>query len=76
MVFTSTTKERRLVLGGGVSGAAVMVTLKVALLPPQFVVQGGFGKPVHETKATDSKSSAAKTIRKVIEPPRLSACRA
>ena len=75
MVFTSTMKERRLVLGGGVRGAAVMVMLSVAVPPPpQFTVHV-FGTPLHETKATDSKSSAAKAIRKFIEPPRLSARR-
>jgi len=68
-------KERRLVLGGGVRGAAVMIMLRVALPPTQFVVQGVF-EPLHESKVVDSKSTAAKTIRKFIEPPRLSACRA
>jgi hypothetical protein len=73
MVFTSTMKERRLVLGGGVSGVALHVMLSVALpLPPQFDVQG-LGFPLHETKATaDSKSRAAQTFRKFIEPPRQS----
>jgi hypothetical protein len=64
-------KERRLVLAGGESGAAVHVMLSVAVpLPPQFTVQA-VGKPLHEIKATaDNKISAAKTFRKFIEPPR------
>jgi hypothetical protein len=74
MVFTPTMKERRLVLGGGVRGAAVKVMLRVALPPPpQFTVQV-FGTPLHEIKVTaDSKIGAAKTLRKFIEPPRQSA---
>jgi len=77
MVFTSTMKERRLVLGGGVRGAAVMVMLRVAVPPPpQFTMQV-FGKPLHEIKATaDNEISAAKTLRKCIEPPRQNAYRA
>ena len=76
MVFTSTMKERRLVLGGGVRGAAVMVMLSVAVPPPpQFTVHV-FGTPLHEIKVTaDSKIGAAKTFRKFIEPPRQSAYR-
>src|SRR6266852_7985119 len=71
MVFTSTMKERRLVLGGGVSGAAVMVTLKVAVPPPQFDVQGGLGAPLHETKqAADSTIGKARVFRKSMQPPR------
>jgi nitrogenase molybdenum-iron protein alpha/beta subunit len=71
MVFTSTMKERRLVLGGGESGVAFHVMLSVAVPPPpQFTVQG-FGELLHEIKATvDSKTRAAKPFRKVIEPPR------
>lgn len=71
MVFMSTRKESRLVLGGGVSGAAVMVTLRVAVpLLPQFVVQT-VGRPLQEVKDTaDSNSSAAKTFGKFIQPPR------
>jgi hypothetical protein len=46
-----------------------MVMLRVALPPTQFVVQGVFGEPLHESKVVDSKSTAAKTIRKFIEPP-------
>lgn len=77
MVFTSTMKDRRLVLGGGVSGAAFHVMLSVAVPPPQLTVQGGFGTPLHETKATpDNKTSAAKTFRKFMQPPRQSECRA
>ena len=77
MVFTSTMKERRLVLAGGVSGAAVHVMLSVAVPPPpQFTVQA-FGKPLHEIKATaDNKTTAAKIFRMFIEPPRRSECRA
>ncbi len=70
-VFTSTMKERRLVLGGGVSGAAVMVTLRVAVPPPQFDVQGGLGAPLHETKqAADSTIGKARVFRKSMQPPR------
>jgi hypothetical protein len=71
MVFTSTMKERRLVLGGGVSGVAFHVMLSVAVPPPpQFTVQG-FGTPLQEIKATaDSKTKAAKPFRNFIEPPR------
>jgi hypothetical protein len=73
IVFMSTMKERRLVLGGGLSGVALNVTLRVAVPPPpQFAVQGVF-KPLHEVKETaDSKSSEAKTFRKFTRPPRQS----
>ena len=74
-VFISTTKERRLVLGGGLSGVALNVTLSVALPPPGG---GGFvDLPLHEVKETaDSKSSEAITFRKFTGPPRQSLCRA
>ena len=77
IVFMSTMKERRLVLGGGVSGVALNVTLRVAVPPPpQFTVHGVF-KPLHEVKETaDSKSSEAKMFRKFTRPPRQSLCRA
>jgi hypothetical protein len=66
MVFTSTMKERRFVLGGGVSGAAVNVKLSVAVPPPG---DGGFFDPLHETRAiADSESSEARTFRKFMSP--------
>lgn len=72
MVFTSTRKERILVLGGGVRGDAVMVMLTVAVLVPQLTVHGLFPTPLHEVKEkAASKSSAAKTLRKFISPPRV-----
>ena len=71
IVFTSTMKERRLVLGGGVSGVAVMVRLSVAVLPPQLLVHGEFfGEPLQETRKTaDNKSGAAKIFRTFMQPP-------
>jgi hypothetical protein len=53
MVFISTTKERRLVkfaLGGGVSGAALNVRLRVAVPPPGG--GGAFLGPLHEIRKT------------------------
>src|SRR5260370_30390721 len=75
MVFMSKMKERRFVLGGGLSGVALNVTLSVALPPPGG---GGFvDLPLQEIKETaDSKSSKAKTFRKFTRPPRHSLCRA
>src|SRR5260370_33520575 len=75
MVFMSKMKERRFVLGGGLSGVALNVTLSVALPPPGG---GGFvDLPLQEIKETaDSKSSKAKTFRKFTRPPRQSLCRA
>src|SRR5258708_29755529 len=68
MVFTSTTKERRLVLGGGVSGTAVIVTLSVAALPPPVEF---FGEPLQDIRQTaNSKISDAKTFPKFTLPPR------
>src|ERR1700676_5439762 len=70
-VFTSTMKERRLVLGGGVSGVAVIVRLSVAVPPPQLVVHGLFlGNPLQDArKAADNKSGAATTFRTFMQPP-------
>jgi len=75
IVFMSTMKERRLVLGGGVSGVDLNVMLSVAVPPPGG---GGFvDLPLQEVKETaDSKSSEAKTFRKFTRPPRQSLCRA
>jgi hypothetical protein len=68
IVFISTMKERRFVLGGGVSGVAVAVKLSVAVPPPG----GGvfFDPPLQEIRETaDSKTSEAKTFRKFTRPP-------
>jgi hypothetical protein len=68
MVFTSTTKERRFVLGSGVSGAAVNVKLTVAVPPPPG---GGtdFPGPLHETREmADIESSEARRFRKFMSP--------
>jgi hypothetical protein len=74
IVFISTMKERRFVLGGGVSGVALAVKLSVAVPPPGG---GEFFVPLQEIKETaDSKSSEAKTFRKFTRPPRQSLCRA
>ena len=72
MVLTSTVKERRLVLGGGVRGAAVMVTLTVAVLPPwQFTVQGGFDLPLHEMRPMAARKIGREQIlRTSMTPPR------
>ena len=67
MVFTSTMNERRFVVGGGVSGAAVSVKLSVAVPPPGGGVDV-FG-PLHETsEMADIKSSEARTFRKFMSP--------
>jgi hypothetical protein len=67
MVFTSTMNERRFVLGGGVSGAAVNVKLSVAVPPPPG--GGVFFDPLHETREmTDIESSKARTFRKFMSP--------
>ena len=71
-VFTSTMKERRLVLGGGVSGVDLNVTLNVAVPPPpQLLVHGLLlvGPLQDARKATDSKSGAAITFRTFMQPP-------
>src|SRR5260370_19163446 len=75
MVFMSTMKERRFVLGGGLSGVALNVTLTVAVPPPGG---GGFvDLPLQEVKETaDSKSSEAKTFPKFTRPPPQRLCRA
>ena len=68
IVFMSTMKERRLVLGGGLSGVALAVKLSVAVPPPG----GGefFDVPLQEIKETaDSKSSEAKMFRKFTRAP-------
>jgi hypothetical protein len=75
IVFISTMKERRFVLGGGVSGVARAVKLSVAVPPPG----GGvfFDPPLQEIReTTDSNTSEAKTFRKFTRPPRQSLCRA
>jgi len=74
MVFMSTTKERRLVLGGGVSGAAVMVMLRVAVLPPQFDMQIKIlDEPLQEIRATaDNNIGKARVFRTFMQPPRQS----
>ena len=78
MVLISTKKERRFVLGGGVSGVAVSVRLSDAVpLPPQFTVQGGLGLPLHATKPNANKdSNEAKVFRKFMKPPGQSGRRA
>ena len=70
-VFTSTMKERRLVLGGGASGVAIIVKLSVAVPPPQLLVHGLLlvGPLQDARKATDSKSGAAITFRTFMQPP-------
>jgi len=51
MVLISTKKERRFVLGGGVSGVAVSVRLSDAVPAAAAIhVQGGLGLPLHATK--------------------------
>jgi hypothetical protein len=76
MVLTSTVKERRLVLGGGVRGAAVMVTLSVAVPPPQLDVQVEvLGKPLHEMKPTAArKMGKERILRTSMNPPGQSGC--
>jgi hypothetical protein len=70
MVFTSTTKERRFVLGGGVSGVALNVTPSVAVPPPPTGGGEFFRAPLQEIKETaDSNSSETKTFRKFMQPP-------
>lgn len=73
MVLTETTKDNKLVLGGGVSGVAVMVKLRVAWpLFVQLVVQG-LGMPLQAAKErAERDSSAAKTCRKFMQSPRRS----
>ena len=67
IVFTSTMNERRFVLGGGVSGAAVNVKLTVAVPPPGG--GDGFLGPLHATRViADSESSDVKTFRKFMSP--------
>jgi len=68
MEVISTMKERRLVLGGGVSEAAVKVRLRVAVPPPQFDVQiGGFDEPLHESRATaGNKIGKARIFRTIM----------
>lgn len=67
MVFTSTMKERRFVLGGGVSGAAVNVKLRVAVPPPPGV--DGFFGPLHATREiADMESSEARTFWSFMSP--------
>ena len=74
MVLMSTMKERRFVLGGGLSGVALNVMLNVAVPLPGG---GEFFVPLQEVKETaDSKSSEAITFRKFTWPPRQSLCRA
>ena len=66
MVLTSTTNERRFVLGSGVRGAAVSVKLTVAVPPPEG---GGFFDPLHETRKRENmESSEAKIFRKFMSP--------
>ena len=72
-VLMSTMKERRLVLGGGVSGVAVMVRLSVAVPPPPQLLVHGFlvvGPLQDARKAADSKSGAVKIFRTFMQPPR------
>ena len=67
-VFISTTKERRLVFGGGVSGFAIIVRLSVAVPPPP--PPGVFFWPLHEARATvNTNSSAAEIFRTFMQPP-------
>ncbi len=67
IVFTSTMNERRFVLGGGVSGAAVNVKLTVAVPPPGG--GDGFLGPLHATREiADIESSEARTFRKFMSP--------
>ena len=67
IVFTSTVKERRFVLGSGVRGAAVSAKLRVAV-PPLPVCDGFFG-PLHATREIAAiESSETKTFRKFMSP--------
>ena len=69
MVLTSTLKESRLVLGGGVSGAAVNVKLTVAVPPTPPPGDGEFFGPLHATREmADIESSEARTVRKFMSP--------
>ena len=76
-VLMSTMKERRLVLGGGVSGVAIIVKLSVAVPPPQLLVQVLFlGIPLQDVKkAADSNTDAAKIFRTFMQPPGENVCR-
>jgi hypothetical protein len=77
MVFISTTKERRFVLGGGLSGVALHVTLSVAVPPPPPGGGEFFRAPLQEIKEmADSNSSETKTFRKFMQPPWQNGCRA
>jgi hypothetical protein len=68
-VFTSTMKERRLVLGGGVSGAAVNVRLSVAVPPPPPPPEEEDFGPLHEIrKMAKIETSEARTFRKFMSP--------
>jgi hypothetical protein len=69
-VFTSTMKESRFVLGGGVSGAAVNVKLRVALPPPPPPPGGEvLGKPLHEIKKmADRQANVTNTFRRFMSP--------
>ena len=68
MVFTSTMNERRFVLGGGVSGAALNVKLSVVVPPPPGGGVEFFG-PLHETREmAEIESSEARTFRKFMSP--------
>lgn len=78
MVLMSTRNERRFVLGGGTRGAAVSVTLSVAVpFPPQFMVQGGVDLPLQATRLrTHRNRNETKTFGKFMQPPRQSERRA
>ena len=79
MVLMSTRNESRFVLGGGTRGAAVSVTLSVAVpLPPQFVVQGcDVDLPLQAARLrAHMNRNEAKSFRKFMQPPRQSERRA
>jgi hypothetical protein len=69
IVFTSTTKERRLVFGGGVSGVACMVRLSLAVLPPPPPPPPEVFDPLHEVrKAANAKSDTVRIVRTFMSP--------
>src|SRR3981081_827801 len=71
IVLISTMKDRRFVLGSGVSGAAVNVRLTVALPPPQLTVQGGgvVRGPLHESREpAENKDSVVTTLPRLMSP--------
>jgi hypothetical protein len=69
IVFISTMKDRRFVLGGGVSGAAVKVKLTVAVFAPPPPPPVEVLAPLQEIRnIDDNEDSAARIFRKFISP--------